>query len=145
MYDFRPWMLKRSETICNFCGDGCQMTVQRKDEDLIEVNSTLGAGRNDGDLCARGYFGYHANVHPDRLQNPLIRQADGSFAEVTWEDALERVAENFSQIKAAHGADAIGGLITARCTNEELYAFQKFMRGVVGTPHVDSSGAVWVY
>ncbi len=139
MYDFRPWMLKRSETICNFCGDGCQMTVQRKDEDLIEVNSTLGAGRNDGDLCARGYFGYHANVHPDRLQNPLIRQADGSFAEVTWEDALERVAENFSQIKAAHGAGAIGGLITARCTNEELYAFQKFMRGVVGTPHVDSS------
>jgi len=139
MYDYRPWMLKRSDTICNFCGDGCQMTVQRKDEDLIEVNSTLGAGRNDGDLCARGYFGFHANVHPDRLQNPLIRQADGSFAEVTWEEALETVAEKFSQIKNAHGAEAIGGLITARCTNEELYAFQKFMRGVVGTPHVDSS------
>ena len=139
MYEFRPWMLKRSETICNFCGDGCQITVQRKEQDLIEVNSTLGAGRNDGDLCARGYFGYHANVHPDRLRNPLIRQADGSFAEVTWEDALETVAERLSEIKMTHGAEAIGGLITARCTNEELYAFQKFLRGVIGTPHVDSS------
>jgi NADH-quinone oxidoreductase chain G len=139
MYDFRPWMLKRSETICNFCGDGCQMTVQRKNEDLIEVNSTLGAGRNDGDLCARGYFGYHANVHPDRLTSPLIRQADGSFASVTWEEALERVAEGLTQVKNVHGADAIGGLITARCTNEELYAFQKFMRGVVGTNNIDSS------
>ena len=139
MYDFRPWMLKRSETICNFCGDGCQMTVQRKNEDLIEVNSTLGAGRNDGDLCARGYFGYHANVHPDRLKSPLVRQADGSFAEVTWEEALDRVAEGLAQVKKSHGADAIGGLITARCANEELYAFQKFMRGVVGTNHIDSS------
>ncbi len=139
MYDFRPWMLKRAETICNFCGDGCQMTVQRKDEDLIEVNSTLGAGRNDGDLCARGYFGYHANVHADRLMHPLIRQPDGSFAEATWEEALERAADQFAQIKAAHGADVIGGLITARCTNEELYAFQKFMRGVIGTNNVDSS------
>ncbi len=139
MYDFRPWMLKRAETICNFCGDGCQMTVQRKDEDLIEVNSTLGAGRNDGDLCARGYFGYHANVHEDRIKSPLIRQPDGSFAEATWEEALERAADQFAQIQAAHGADAIGGLITARCTNEELYAFQKFMRGVIGTNNVDSS------
>ena len=139
MYDYRPWMLKRSETICNFCGDGCQMTVQRKDQDLIEVNSTLGAGRNNGDLCARGYFGYHANVHPDRLQHPLVRQADGSLMEVTWEEALELVAENFIHIKSAHGADSIGGLITARCTNEELYAFQKFMRGVIGTNHIDSS------
>ena len=139
MYDFRPWMLKRSDTICNFCGDGCQMTMQRKDEDLIEVNSTLGVGRNDGDLCARGYFGYHANVHPDRLKNPLIRQVDGTFAAATWEEALELVAEKLSQIKNVHGPEAIGGLIAARCTNEELYAFQKLMRSVIGTNHIDSS------
>ncbi len=144
MYDYRPWMLKRAETICNFCGDGCQMTIQRKGEDLIEVNSTLGAGRNDGDLCARGYFGYHANVHPDRLKSPLIRQVDGSLKEVTWEEALEHVAEKLSEIQAAHGAEAIGGLITPRCTNEELYTFQKFMRGVIGTNHVDS-GARYGY
>ncbi len=139
MYDYRPWMLKRTETICSYCGDGCQITVQRKNDQLIEVNSALGAGRNNGDLCVRGYFGYHAAVHPDRVQRPLVRQADGSFAEVTWEEALERVARQFATIKAAHGADAIGGLITTRCTNEDLYLFQKFMRVVIGTNQIDSS------
>ncbi len=139
MYDFRPWMLKRTDTICAYCGDGCQMTVQHKNNQLIEVNSALGTGRNDGDLCARGYFGYHAGAHADRLQRPLMRQADGSFAGVTWEDALEHVARRFTAIRAAHGADAIGGLITARCTNEDLYLFQKFMRLAVGTNQIDSS------
>ena len=139
MYDYRPWMLKRTETICSYCGDGCQITVQRKDNQLIEVNSALGAGRNNGDLCVRGYFGYHAAVHADRVRHPLVRQADGSFAEVTWEEALELVARRFTAIKATHGADAIGGLITARCTNEDLYLFQKFMRLVVGTNQIDSS------
>ena len=139
MYDFRPWMLKRADTICTYCGDGCQITIQTKDNELIEVNSTHGAGRNNGDLCPRGYFGYHASVHADRLNHPLIRQQDGTYAEVTWEDALELIAERFSQIKLAHGADAFGGLITSRCTNEELYLFQKFMRVVLGTNRIDSS------
>jgi formate dehydrogenase alpha subunit len=61
MYEFRPWMLKRTDSICGYCGDGCQITFQTKDNDLIEVNSTHGAGRNNGDLCARGYFGYHVS------------------------------------------------------------------------------------
>ncbi|MEC4673548.1 MAG: NADH-quinone oxidoreductase subunit NuoG [Nitrospirota bacterium] len=139
LYDFRPWMLKRTETICGYCGDGCQITVQTKNDQPIEVNSTHGAGRNNGDLCARGYFGYHASVHEDRLQHPMIRQADGTFAEVTWEEALEFVANGLQQTKSQHGPDAIGGLITARCTNEELYLFQRFMRGVIGTNNIDSS------
>ena len=68
-----------------------------------------------------------------------MRQADGSFAEVTWGEALDRVAREFTAIKAKHGADAIGGLITTRCTNEDLYLFQKFMRVVIGTNQIDSS------
>jgi len=139
MYDFRPWMLKRTETICGYCGDGCQMTVQTKHDVPIEVNSTHGAGRNNGDLCARGYFGYHAGLHAERLQHPMIRQSDGTFSEVTWEEALEFAAGSLRQIINSHGADAIGGLISARCTNEELYLFQKLMRGVIGTNKIDSS------
>ena len=138
MYDFRPWMLKRAESICTYCGDGCQITLQTKNNDLIEVNSTYGAGRNNGDLCPRGYFGYHATVHPERLHTPLIRQ-NGIFEEVTWEEALEVVAEHFSRIKAEHGSDTIGGLIASRCTNEDLYIFQKFMRLVIGSNKIDSS------
>ena len=138
MYEFRPWMLKRTDSICGYCGDGCQITFQTKDNDLIEVNSTHGAGRNNGDLCARGYFGYHVSVHPDRLTLPLIR-AGADFQPVQWEEALELVARRLTEIKAAHGPNAIGGLITGRCTNEDVYVFQKFMRGVIGTNHIDSS------
>ncbi len=138
MYEFRPWMLKRTDSICGYCGDGCQITFQTKDNALIEINSTHGSGRNNGDLCARGYFGYHVSEHPDRLTSPLIRKGD-EFQPVQWEEALELVGQRLLDIKAKHGADAIGGLISGRCTNEDIYVFQKFMRGVVGTNRIDSS------
>ena len=138
MYEFRPWMLKRTDSVCGYCGDGCQITFQTKGNALIEINSTQGSGRNNGDLCARGYFGYHVSEHPDRLTSPLIRKGD-EFQSVQWEEALELVGQRFLDIKAKHGADAIGGLISGRCTNEDIYVFQKFMRGVVGTNRIDSS------
>ena len=138
MYEYRPWMLKRMDTICNYCGDGCQMTVQTKGQELIEVNSAHGAGRNNGDLCARGFFGFHAASHPDRLTHPLIRR-DGKLVQATWEEALEYVAGRLGEIKATHGGESIGGLISGRCTNEELYLFQKFLRVAIGTNHIDSS------
>jgi NADH-quinone oxidoreductase chain G len=138
MYEYRPWMLKRADTICAFCGDGCQMTVQTKDQELIEVNSAQGAGRNSGDLCARGFFGFHAASHPSRVTHPLIRR-NGTLVDATWEEALEFVAEQTNRLKSAHGPQAFGGLISGRCTNEELYLFQKFMRLTIGTNNLDSS------
>ena len=138
MYEFRPWMLKRTDSVCGYCGDGCQITFQTKGNALIEINSTQGSGRNNGDLCARGYFGYHVSEHPDRLTLPLIRKGD-EFQSVQWEEALELVGQRLLDIKAKYGADAIGGLISGRCTNEDIYVFQKFMRGVVGTNRIDSS------
>jgi NADH-quinone oxidoreductase chain G len=138
MYEYRPWMLKRADTICQYCGDGCQITVQTKDNHLIEVNSSFGAGRNNGDLCARGFFGFHATSHPNRLTKPLLRR-NGVLVESTWEEALEYTAQQIARLKEAHGPDAFGGLIASRCTNEELYLFQKFMRRVIGTNNLDSS------
>ncbi len=138
MYEYRPWMLKRADTVCNFCGDGCQITVQTKDQELIEVNSAHGAGRNSGDLCARGFFGFRATSHPNRVTHPLIRR-NGTLVEATWEEVLEFVAEQTKRLKLAHGPQAFGGLISGRCTNEELYLFQKFMRLTIGTNNLDSS------
>ena len=138
MYEFRPWMLKRADTICTYCGDGCRITVQAKNNQLIEVNSEYGVGRNNGDLCPRGYFGYHVSTHPDRITQPLIRQ-NGQLVPATWEEALEYVAERCVDLKLTHGPQAFAGLITSRCTNEDLYLFQKFMRLVIGTNHIDSS------
>ncbi len=138
MYEYRPWMLKRADTICQFCGDGCQITVQTKANELIEVNSAHGAGRNNGDLCARGFFGFHAASHPNRLTKPLIRR-NGVLVETTWEEALQYSADQIARIKATHGTQALGGLISSRCTNEELYLFQKVMRVAIGTNNLDSS------
>src|SRR5256714_1271470 len=138
MYEFRPWMLKRADTVCTYCGDGCQITIQTKENQLIEVMSAHGAGRNNGDLCARGFFGYHVTTHPDRLQRPLIRR-DGQLVQATWEEALEYVAETLTRLKLQHGPAAFGGLIASRCTTEDLYVFQKFMRLAIGSNRIDSS------
>jgi NADH-quinone oxidoreductase chain G len=138
MYEYRPWMLKRADTVCGYCGDGCQMTVHTKGKELIEVNSAHGAGRNNGDLCARGFFGFHTTSHSDRLTHPLIRR-NGVLVQTTWEEALEYVADRINTIKTSHGGTSFGGLISGRCTNEELYLFQKFLRVAVGTNHIDSS------
>jgi formate dehydrogenase (NADP+) alpha subunit len=138
-YEFRPWMLKRADTTCGYCGDGCSLTLQSRGHQIIEVMSAYGEGRNNGDLCARGFFGYQFVNHPDRLTTPLVREADGSLRPVSWEEALPLVVQGLTQTKLAGGAGVIAGLIGARCTNEDLYVFQKFMRLAVGSPHLDSS------
>ncbi len=139
LYEFRPWMLKKTETICNYCGDGCTLTLESRERKVIEVSSFKEAkGRNDGDLCAKGYFGFQFVNSPNRLTAPLIRK-DGRLVESSWEEALDIVAETFRRIKSDHGGKAFGGLITARCTNENLFVFQKFMRLVIGSNHLDSS------
>jgi formate dehydrogenase alpha subunit len=139
MYEFRPWMMKRADSTCGYCGDGCSLILETRDEKVIEVMSAHGNGRNNGDLCARGFFGYQYVNHEDRLTTPLVRQADGRLHPVTWDEALPLLAERLTQLKLAHGAEAFAGLISARCTNEDLYLFQKFMRLAIGSNHLDST------
>ena len=139
MYHYRPWQVKKTETICNYCADGCQMTIETIDNQVIRTSSKLGQGRNMGDLCARGFFGYGFIHHPDRLTRPTLRLPGRSPLSVTWESALNRAASTLSEIKEKYGAGAIGGIISAHATNEELYLFQKLMREVIGTPHIDST------
>jgi len=91
---------------------------------------------NQGSLCVKGRFGYEFIHHPDRLTAPLIKE-NGQFREATWAEALGLVARRLGEIKAEHGPDAIGGFSSARCTNEENYLMQKFMRAVIGTNNVD--------
>src|SRR5437870_4342380 len=139
MYEFRPWMMTRADTTCGYCGDGCALILQTRDQKVVEVMSAYGEGRNNGDLCARGFFGYQYATHQDRLMSPLNRQADGQLHPATWDEVLPALAERLTQLKLAHGAEAIGGLISARCTNEDLYVFQKFMRLTIGSNHLDST------
>ena len=152
LYEYRPWMLTRTETTCAYCADGCSLRLESRPQtrEVIEVTSfwgnetksVWGEGRNEGDLCAKGYFGYPFVNSPNRLTKPLVRKdgrRDGPLVEASWEEALERVAEGFGRIKSLHGGAAFGALASARCTNENLFAFQKFVRLVLGSPNIDSS------
>jgi len=131
------WPPLVTQTTCGFCGVGCQIELHtdRKGR-VFRVTAPPDEGVNQGSLCAKGRFGYHFINHPDRLQTPLIRKG-GELVPATWEEAIALVAEKFTAIRDASGPDALAGLASARCTNEDNYLFQKFFRAVVGTNNVD--------
>ncbi|HAW50220.1 TPA: formate dehydrogenase subunit alpha [bacterium] len=138
----REWELKKVTTICSYCGCGCTFDLNVKDNEVIKVTSTEG-GINGLALCVKGRFGFDFINNPARLKTPLIRQNtknkshEAEFKEVSWEEALSLVAERFKEIKDKYGPDKIAGIASARCTSEENYLFQKFMRAVIGTNNVD--------
>jgi predicted molibdopterin-dependent oxidoreductase YjgC len=156
---------KEVETICPYCGCGCNITLYVRRNEIIRISSNEET-INEGWLCAKGRFGYGFVNSPERLTKPLIRIAPKEnsifnvkqtnpplppftkvgrgginnaalFKEVTWEEAFQYVSKRLKEIKENYGPDAIGGLASARCTNEENYLFQKFMRVVIGTNNVD--------
>ena len=138
-HSYRPWqMVSETETVCPYCGVGCSLVVQVRDDVIKRVVPRIGTVVNNGLLCSRGRFGYGFVGSKERLTAPLIRK-DGVLQESTWEEAISLVARRLSEIKAAHGPNAVAGIASARCTNEDNYVFQKFMRVAVGTNNIDSS------
>lgn len=123
-------------TTCPYCGTGCTFYLNVKDGEIVSVTPNKDNAVNEGILCLKGHFGFDFVHHRDRLTQPLIRK-DGKLTEATWEEAFNLVAKKLSEIKSKYGADSIAGFSSARCTNEENYLMQKFMRAVVGTNNVD--------
>jgi formate dehydrogenase alpha subunit len=132
----RVWEMQKITTVCPYCGCGCTLDINVKDNKIIKITSNSESGINHGRLCVKGRFGYDFIHRDDRLKHPLIRK-NGEFVQSSWDEALGLVAERFSQIKDKYGADSIAGISSARCTNEENFLFQKFMRAVIGTNNVD--------
>jgi predicted molibdopterin-dependent oxidoreductase YjgC len=127
--------VKEVETVCAYCGCGCNLTLHVSRNEVVRVTSRQDT-INEGWLCVKGRFGFNFINSPDRLTTPLIKK-DGKFVEASWDEAFGYIAERLTAIKSKHGPDAIGGLSSARCTNEENYLFQKFIRAAVGTNNVD--------
>jgi len=133
----RPWEMKKVRTTCTYCGVGCQLDLNIHDGRIVKVTGNREYGPpNEGSLCVKGRFGMDFVQHPDRLKTPLIRK-DGELKEATWDEALDFVAKKLKAVKEKSGPDSIAGLSSARCTNEENYLFQKFLRAGIGTNNVD--------
>ena len=132
----RTWEFEQVRTICPYCGCGCTLVLNIHDGRIVHITGEPGLGVSKGLLCVKGRFGADFVGHEQRLTEPLIRTG-GELVPATWEEALALVAERLTEIRDAHGPDRIGGLSSAKTTNEENYLMQKFMRAVVGTNNVD--------
>ncbi len=131
-------------TTCPYCGVGCQMKLNIKDDMIFSVEAPFDAAPNYGMLCVKGRFGTDYVKHPRRIKTPLIRtnreagrSAKPEWREATWDEALDYVAENLVKVVNNHGGDAVASYASAKATNEDNYLFQKFMRALVGTNNVD--------
>lgn len=132
----RSWEFSRVRTVCPYCGCGCTIDLLFEGDMVVGVSAPIGEGVNGGNLCSKGRFGFSFVNHPDRLKSPLVRK-DGELVPASWDEALKATAEGLKKAIEVHGPDAVGGLASAKCTNEENYLFQKFMRVAVGTNNVD--------
>ena len=128
-------------TVCPYCGTGCEMHVGHREGRLVSVRPVLDAPVNKGHLCVKGRYGWEFVHAPDRLTEPMIRRGD-AWKKISWDDAIEFVAERLQRIVGEHGPGAVGILGSARATNEENYVAQKFARVVIGTNNVDCCARV---
>ena len=126
-----------TETTCPFCGCGCSVCLEVKDNQLVRVIPGKEESANQGTLCVKGSYGCDFVNSPDRLTKPLVKR-DDTFEEVSWEEALEQAASGLRRVKDERGPDSIAVLGSSKCTNEDNYVLQRFARTVLGTNNIDN-------
>jgi formate dehydrogenase alpha subunit len=127
---------RKVRTTCPYCGVGCQIELLIQDGLIVRSDGVEGVLPNDGRLCIKGRFGYDYVHDKARLTKPLVR-FNGTFSEISWNEAFDLAASKFRVIKEKYGNEALAGYSSAKCTNEENYLFQKFVRIVFGNNNVD--------
>jgi len=143
--------LRDVDSVCPFCGVGCQLTYQVRDNRIAAVQGRAGPA-NENRLCVKGRFGFDYINNPQRLTRPLIRRDDAPkrgdldldpknplthFREASWEEALDVAANGLTAIRDRDGGNALSGFGSAKCSNEEAYLFQKLVRTGFGSNNVD--------
>jgi NADH-quinone oxidoreductase chain G len=140
-YKTRPWEMNHVSTVCTHCGDGCKTTLGVRSvnngSEILRGDNRDKSGINGEFLCIKGRYAFDFANHTDRLTKPLVRQADGKFAEVSWEQALAVAGTKLREIRESRGGSAIGVIGSNRTTNEENYLLQKLARTVLGTNNID--------
>jgi len=133
----RETRIKKTKTVCTFCGVGCSFEVWTKGRKILKVEPSPEAPVNGISTCVKGKFGWDFVNSEERLTKPLIRRGD-EFVESTWDEALSLVASRLGAIKQTYGGDALGFISSSKFTNEENYLMQKMARQVFGTNNVDN-------
>ena len=143
--EMRHQRVKRTKTVCTYCGVGCSFDIWTRDRHILKVEPMHGPA-NGISTCVKGKFGWDFVNSPDRLRKPLKRVKEygpsgalqETFVEIEWDEALTLIADEFTRIKNTYGPDALGFIASSKCTNEESYLMQKLARAVIGTNNVDN-------
>ncbi len=134
---------------CPYCGVGCNVDLHLKEDTIFKVTSPFDSLVNKGNLCVKGRFGYDFIYHPDRITSPLVRRKPQSagertqafnpseWQEVSWDEALDFVADRMVEIYRRDGSDALAAYLCAKATNEDNYLLQKLFRSQFRTNHID--------
>jgi formate dehydrogenase major subunit len=134
----RETQIKRTKTVCPYCGVGCSFEVWTKGRKILKVEPKPESPVNGILTCVKGKFGLDFVNSNERLTKPLIREGD-RFREASWEEAIEYIARKLKEIKEKYGPDSIGFIASDKMSNEEAYLLQKLARAVIGTNNVDNS------
>ena len=130
-------------TTCAYCGVGCSFDAEMKGEQVVRMVPSKNGGANHGHSCVKGRFAWGYATHQDRITTPMIRKSiHDAWTEVSWDEAINYAASEITRIQAKYGKEAVGGITSSRCTNEEVYVTQKLVRAVLGTNNVDTCARV---
>jgi formate dehydrogenase major subunit len=131
------------KTTCAYCGVGCSFEAQLKGNEVVRMVPSADGGANEGHSCVKGRFAWGYATHQDRILRPMIReQITDAWRAVSWDEAIAFTAGKFTELQRRYGRDAIGGVSSSRCTNEEVYVVQKMIRAAFGTNNIDTCARV---
>jgi len=130
-------------TTCAYCGVGCSFRAEMRGEQLVRMVPNKDGHANHGHSCVKGRFALGYATHPDRITTPMIRaRITDPWRVVSWDEAIAHAAAEFRRIQGQYGRDAVGGITSSRCTNEETYLVQKLVRAAFGNNNVDTCARV---
>lgn len=130
-------------TTCAYCGVGCSFDAEMKGEEVVRMTPSKAGGANHGHSCVKGRFAWGYATHADRITTPMIRKSiHDPWQKVEWDEAINYAASEIKRIQAQYGKEAVGGITSSRCTNEEVYVTQKLIRAVFGVNNVDTCARV---
>lgn len=140
--------MSKARVICPYCGTGCNVDLYVENNKIMKAEGTKEHPVNASQLCLKGLYGWDYVGANDRLKTPLIRKKEGKFSkegefvEATWDEALDLVASKMKESIEKYGPRSIAGNFSARCTLEENFVSQKFMRVAIGNNNVDHCARV---